>query len=91
MKKLLITLTLMILASPVWAERFVIEDIRVDGIQRISEGNIFSFIPLEVGDEFNPALARSTIRDLYRTGFFSDVELLINSGIKSSNFITPSS
>ncbi len=76
MKKLLILLALMILANSALAERFIIEDIRVDGIQRISEGNIFSFIPVEVGDEFSSALARSTIRDLYQTGFFSDVQLL---------------
>lgn len=76
MRKLLAIFVLMIIANPAWGERFIIEDIRVDGIQRISEGNIFSFIPVEVGDEFTPAQARSTIRDLYQTGFFSDVELL---------------
>ena len=75
MRKFLAILILAIVASPAWGERFVVEDIRVDGIQRISEGNIFSFIPIEVGDEFQPALARSTIRDLYQTGFFSDVAL----------------
>lgn len=76
MRKFLAIVILVIVASPAWGERFVVEDIRVDGIQRISEGNIFSFIPIEVGDEFAPALARSAIRDLYQTGFFSDVELL---------------
>ncbi len=76
MRRLLAIIVLLIIANPAWGERFVIEDIRVDGIQRISEGNIFSFIPVEVGDEFTPGQARSTIRDLYRTGFFSDVELL---------------
>lgn len=76
MRKLLAIFVLIIIANPAWGERFIIEDIRVDGIQRISEGNIFSFIPVEVGDEFTPGQARSTIRDLYQTGFFSDVELL---------------
>lgn len=76
MRRLLAFVILLIVANPAWGERFIIEDIRVDGIQRISEGNVFSFIPIEVGDEFGPSLARSTIRDLYRTGFFSDVELL---------------
>jgi len=76
MRKLLAIFALLIFANPAWGERFIIEDIRVDGIQRISEGNIFSFIPVEVGDELTPGLARSTIRDLYQTGFFSDVELL---------------
>lgn len=76
MRNLLAIFALLIFANPAFGERFLIEDIRVDGIQRISEGNIFSFIPVEVGDELTPGLARSTIRDLYQTGFFSDVELL---------------
>gem|GEM_PF-4934548 len=51
MRKVLAILIFVITASPAWGERFIVEDIRVDGIQRISEGNIFSFIPIEVGDE----------------------------------------
>lgn len=56
-------------------ESFVVEDIRVDGLQRISEGTVFSFLPVEVGETLTPALARASIRELYRSGFFSDIEL----------------
>ena len=75
MNKLCLLLILAILSAPLAAESFRIDDIRVDGLQRISEGNIFSFIPVEVGDTMTPSLGRSTIRDLYRTGFFSDIAL----------------
>lgn len=69
-------LLLMLLASlPLAAQTFNISEIRVDGLQRISEGTVFSFLPVEVGDEMTPALGRAAIRDLYRTGFFSDVSL----------------
>ncbi|QKK01637.1 MAG: outer membrane protein assembly factor BamA [Pseudomonadota bacterium] len=75
MKRLCLLLILLAVAAPVLASEFRIEDMRVDGLQRISEGNVFSFIPVEVGDVLTPGLARSTIRDLYRTGFFDDVRL----------------
>jgi outer membrane protein insertion porin family len=75
MKKFFLLLLLILAASQVSADTFRIADIRVDGLQRISEGTIFSFIPVEVGDTLTPALARSSIRDLYRTGFFDDVSL----------------
>ena len=81
MKKFCLLLLLILTSSQVFAEAFRISDIRVDGLQRISEGNVFSFIPVEVGDELTPALARSTIRDLYRTGFFSDIALERENGV----------
>ncbi len=56
-------------------ESFVISDIRVDGLQRISEGTVYNYLPLDRGDTLTPANARSAIRELYRTGFFADVSL----------------
>ena len=75
MKRLFVLLLLLAAFAPAHGETFRIADIRVDGLQRISEGNVFSFIPVEVGDTLTPSLARSTIRDLYRTGFFDDISL----------------
>ncbi len=75
MKRLFLLLLLLAVLAPAYGETFRIADLRVDGLQRISEGNVFSFIPIEVGDTLTPSLSRSTIRDLYRTGFFDDVAL----------------
>ena len=75
MKKFYLLLLLILISGPIAAETFRVSDIRVDGLQRISEGNVFSFIPVEVGDTLTPSLGRSTIRDLYRTGFFDDIAL----------------
>jgi outer membrane protein insertion porin family len=57
------------------ANSFVISDIRVEGLQRISEGTVYNYLPLDAGDRLTPANARSAIRELYRTGFFRDIEL----------------
>jgi outer membrane protein insertion porin family len=57
------------------ADSFIVSDIRVDGLQRISEGTIYSYLPLNPGDELTPSNSRSAIRELYRTGFFADVAL----------------
>ena len=56
------------------AESFVIEDIRVEGLQRISEGTVFNYLPLDAGDVLTPANTRAAIRELYRTGFFQDIQ-----------------
>ncbi|MEJ8568977.1 outer membrane protein assembly factor BamA [Elongatibacter sediminis] len=56
------------------AESFIIQDIRVDGLQRISEGTVFNYLPINVGDELTGSNTRAAIRELYRTGFFQDIE-----------------
>jgi outer membrane protein insertion porin family len=53
---------------------FIISDIRVEGLQRISEGTVYNYLPLDAGDELTAAATRSAIRELYRTGFFSDIQ-----------------
>jgi len=54
---------------------FVITDIRVEGLQRISEGTVFNYLPIDVNDLLTASKARQAIRSLYRTGFFSDIDL----------------
>ncbi len=54
---------------------FVISDIRVEGLQRISEGTVFSYLPLDTGELLNASSSRQAVRALYQTGFFSDVSI----------------
>lgn len=57
------------------ADSFTIADIRVEGLQRISEGTVYNYMPLSRGDQLTPSNARLAIRELYRTGFFQDISL----------------
>ncbi len=54
---------------------FTISDIRVDGIERISAGTVYSYLPVEKGDSIDNARAAEAVRALFKTGFFNDVEL----------------
>ena len=54
---------------------FVIEDIRVEGLQRIAAGTIFNYLPLKVGDQLTPKKSAAAVKSLYKTGFFKDVRL----------------
>lgn len=58
------------------ADTFVIKDIRIEGLQRISAGAVFNVLPLQVGDQVVDAsvLARAA-RILFKTGNFQDVSL----------------
>src|SRR5258706_2279917 len=54
---------------------FKVGDIKVEGLQRISEGTVFNYLPVNIGDKLTPQRLREALRALYATGFFRDVEL----------------
>ena len=56
-------------------EPFIITDIRVEGAERLEAGTVFNYLPLKVGDELTDEEARLSIKELFATGFFRDVEL----------------
>jgi len=57
------------------AEPFVIKDIRVEGLQRISAGTVFNYLPVKIGQRVDSDETASIVRALYKTGFFKDVRL----------------
>ncbi len=56
-------------------ESFVIKDIHVEGLQRISAGTVFNYLPVKVGDTLTEKKSQDAVRALFKTGFFRDVHL----------------
>ncbi|MEJ2128020.1 MAG: outer membrane protein assembly factor BamA [Woeseiaceae bacterium] len=54
---------------------FVVRDMRVEGLQRISEGTVFNYLPINIGDRVDKIRIQEAIRALYRQGLFDDVEM----------------
>ena len=54
---------------------FIVSNIRVEGLQRISEGTVFNYLPVNIGDRLTPQRVREAVRALYATNFFRDVQL----------------
>ncbi|MEP6899873.1 MAG: outer membrane protein assembly factor BamA [Rhodanobacter sp.] len=54
---------------------FVVSDIRIDGLSRISAGTVYNYLPINKGDQLTNDGAQRAIRALYQTKFFSNVEL----------------
>ncbi|BFI95268.1 MAG: outer membrane protein assembly factor BamA [Rhodanobacter sp.] len=76
MKRIAALLLLASLSAKAFAfDPFVISDIRIDGLTRISAGTVFNYLPMGRGDQMTDAMAQRAIRALYQTKFFSDVEL----------------
>jgi outer membrane protein insertion porin family len=83
MKRSLIAVLITLLHAPVARgfEPFQIQDIRVEGIQRTDAGTVFSYLPVKVGDTLTSERATASIRLLFGTGFFKDVQLDEDDGV----------
>jgi outer membrane protein insertion porin family len=67
---------LLCLAAPLArAETFIISDIRVEGLQRISAGSVFAALPFAVGDIIDERGIRAAARSLFATGNFDDIRI----------------
>jgi len=56
-------------------EEFVVEDIQVKGLQRISVGTVYNYLPVNVGEKFSLDNVGPAIKALFKTGFFKDISL----------------
>ncbi len=60
---------------------FVVQDIRIEGLQRVEPGTVFAYLPIKQGDTFTDDKASEAIRALYATGFFNDVRIASEGGV----------
>lgn len=74
-KLLYVLLTLVIISPSQAAQEFVIEDIRVEGLERVTPGTVFNYLPMRVGDTFDDSRSSEAVRALFKTGLFHDVKL----------------
>jgi len=74
---ILAALMLLVSASIAHADdsSFVVKKFQLEGLQRISDGTLYDYLPLNVGDTVDAARVQQAIRALYKTGFFRDVEM----------------
>jgi outer membrane protein insertion porin family len=62
-------------------EGITIEDIRIEGLQRIEPGTVFSYLPVRIGEVLSSTTAAEAVRALFATGFFQDVRIEIEGRI----------
>ena len=72
MKKLLLV-SLLFGSTAALAGPFVVQDIRVDGVQSGSESQIIASLPVKIGQKINDANISNIVRNLFLTGQYDDV------------------
>lgn len=76
----ILRITIVLSLLSIWSaaaafEPFVVKKIDVQGLQRISVGTVFNYLPIEPEDQVNSAATARAIRALFKTGFFQDVAM----------------
>jgi len=54
---------------------FQVEDVRIEGLQRVSAGTVFAALPVSPGDLIDDAGVRVAVETLFRTGYFEDIRI----------------
>jgi len=76
MNRLIVSCALLLLfAVSAEAEPFHIDDIRVQGLQRVSAGTVFAALPVKVGEQIEETDIQRMTRALFRTGYFEDIAI----------------
>ena len=75
MRKIVFTLLALLPLTSMAAGSFVVKDMRVEGLQRISEGTVFNYLPVNIGDTIDSVRIGEAIRALYGQSLFDDIEM----------------
>lgn len=78
---MLVSLLASTFTSAADSNNFVVEDIRVEGLQRITAGSVFNAMPLSAGDKVTQEKLVSAAKTLFKTGNFDDIHFSRDKGI----------
>ena len=56
-------------------ESWVVNDIRISGLQRVSAGSVFNVMPIAIGDNVDVYELQNTAKTIFKTGQFDDIQL----------------
>ena len=76
-----ILIALFAFSASVYAAVFQVDDIRIEGLQRVSAGTVFAALPISVNDLVDEPAIREATRSLFRTGYFADVVMARDNGV----------
>ena len=68
-------LSILLLPTLLFSSSWVIEDIRISGLQRVSAGSVFSEIPFSIGDSISKEEIVEISKSIFATGQFDDIQI----------------
>ena len=76
MKQIKLVLISLLLSTQILAfDEFLVSDIRIIGLQRVSTGSIFNVIPISVRDKIDSRKSNDIVKSLFSTEQFDDIQI----------------
>ena len=76
MKQIKLAFLSLLLSTQLFAfDEFLVSDIRIIGLQRVSTGSIFNVIPISVGDKIDSRKSSDIVKSLFSTEQFDDIQI----------------
>lgn len=75
MKYLITSLALLLFSAHLHAVTFRVDDIRLEGLQRVSASPVFAALPIRIGEEIDSENIRQILGALFATGYFTNVQV----------------
>ena len=57
------------------ADEFIVQDIKIEGLVRLTPENVYGMLPITSGDRINDPIIASSIRSLFASGLFDDIKV----------------
>ena len=76
-KKNIMSVAIWLLIFPIAVlsnDEFIVKDIKIEGLEKISEGALLNYLPVNIGDSLNESRIQESIRSVYSSGFFKNIE-----------------
>ena len=73
-------LVVAMMSMPVQAAEFVVTDIGFNGLQRLTPDSLYPVLPITVGDTVNDSSLAASIKALYATDNFADIQSRVEGG-----------
>ena len=73
-------LVVAMMSMPVHAAEFVVTDIGFNGLQRLTPDSLYPVLPITVGDTVNDSRLAASIKALYATENFADIQSRVEGG-----------
>ncbi len=88
-RKLILILSILFINNSILANDFYIKSIEVNGLERIERETVILYSKLNIGDLYSNDLGNDTLKELFKTDLFSDVQIeyidgLLNISVKEN-------
>lgn len=73
--KIIFIIGFVLTIHPVFAQSFVVKQIKITGLQRVQESTVLSYVPIHIGQTITTQDTINILQALYKTGFFTNIVL----------------